>query len=983
MAIPAKLKILLLSATGALLLYSLLGFLILPAVLYKQIPKVAQEKLNRDMQIADIKFNPFSMELNVHGFDVKNLDGSSFANFEQLYIDLAVLQSIVSFTLTMDQVMLKQPYVLVKRDKQANFNFTDLLDNQAPESKKKPEEDEIFPVIISKITITDGKLSWKDNYYSQFQHEDIYPLNLNINNFTTLANKQSQLGFSLMLASGGQLEWTGKLELNPFYSQGQIKLDKVKFHKVWELFLQDSVNFKLLTGSELIEAEYSLTDSRDGMQFLVNNAHIDLYDITLSEKENSESIISVPEFKVSGISFDLLKKRIEISKVSANNPRLKSWLNADGSINYQSLFAAKSIANKQPQQSQTPSREKSKPWNVAVNQLAINNLAFNFTDKSLTTPAQINLTSLNLKSTGLTNKPGATLPIDLGLTFNNTGGIKITGHAVLEPFSSQIKIDAKDISLKNFQPYIDKFARLDVISGLFNVNANISFLQADHEALAIRIKGDSHINNFVSRDQISNKDFLNWKQLNLNTIDLDLANNNYTVDQVKIEHPYTTILIRKNKTINVNDIAISAGQKEKTPLQNKQTAPPEVGKVNSKPIFKITDFEMVEGVLDFSDKSLILPFSAHINHLKGSVEGISSDKNAVIKTTLNGRVAEMSPVIIKGEISPYLGNSEFKLDFKSMSLPLMTPYMVEFAGRKIEKGNMSLGLQYKIINNQLTASNNLLIDQLVLGDKVENPKAVSLPLNFAIALLEDSNGKILLEVPITGNLDSPEFSVARVIMDALVNVISKIVSSPFYAIASLIGSDEDISKITFLPGKALLDNKQKEKLNGLVNALSNRPALKLEIKGTAYSKSDWPHLQTEALDNQLLQIQADELNKNSDKKNILPEYIKLSDEEYQRLLADLFIKKFPDLAERSLFGTPRLLDPAMGDFYRVARSKLSKLIPPDTQRLNTLAIDRAQAIAKYLLNKNIAVERVFLLDIDVDPEDSEQTMATRLSLTTD
>ncbi|MCK5121336.1 MAG: DUF748 domain-containing protein, partial [Methylococcales bacterium] len=422
-------------------------------------------------------------------------------------------------------------------------------------------------------------------------------------------------------------------------------------------------------------------------------------------------------------------------------------------------------------------------------------------------------------------------------------------------------------------------------------------------------------------------------------------------------------------------IAINTAQKKKT-LTTKSKPNTE----NSKPSFKIAHIQINEGTSDFSDMSLILPFSAHINHLKGSVKGISSKQKAVINIALNGRVENLAPVIIKGKISPQQGNSEIKLDFKSMPLPLMTPYMAEFAGRKIEKGNMSLGLQYKIHNKQLTASNNLLIDQLVLGDEVENPEAVSLPLGLAIALLQDADGKIKLAVPITGNLDNPEFSVSSIITDALVNVLTKIVTSPFNAIASLIDSDEDISKIVFSPGKTTLDSKQQDKLNALVGALAKRPALQLEIKGAAFSETDWPHLQAEALDKQISQMRADEINKNS-KKKVLPEHLPHSNKDYQRLLADLFIQKFPKLGDRSLFGTPHLISSETGEFYSVAKTKLAKLIPPNSQRLHELAVSRAQAIAKHLADKKIAIERVFLLDVDIDPKDSDNKFAATLNLT--
>ncbi len=972
--VSAKTKTVLLYITVALVIYSLVGFLIIPAVLKNQIPKIANEKLNRVAQIKDIEFNPFSLALNLHGFDLKNLDKSSFFSFEKLNVNIAFLKSIANLTLTIDQISLDQPNTLIKRYKKGDFNFTDLLSTEEPVKNEEEKDDSLFPIIIVKTAISKGKLTWEDDFYSHPQKETIYPLDLNLNQFTTKVNKQSQMEFALALTSGGELNWKGDLVLTPLKSIGKIKLHKVNFKKVWELFLQDSVNFEILKGSEVIEIDYHLNDTKKGLQFLIKDAHVDINELQISEKGKTDSLINIPDFKVSGITMDLLKKNVAISKVSAADAQFKAWLNSEGVINYQTLFSSNTEQEKKSAQKPSPPEKNEKPWTISLAQLEINDFAFNFTDRSLaSTPAIIDLTSINLSATDLSNKPNAKLPFKLGIKVNNAGSLNIDGTVVSAPFSSDMKINADNIALKDFQPYLNAVARLDLISGLFNLDANISMLQEENKPFGLKFTGDSHINEFVTRDQVSSKDFLKWNLLEIKKIDVDLAANSYLIDSINIDKLYSRVLIRKNKKINVTDILVKKDKKE--PVEKEQSISIE----EVKPTFKIAHFTLTNGISDFTDRSLILPFSAHISQLKGTIKGISSEQNAVIKVKLDGKVSNLAPVHIRGTISPNQGDSDISLDFKSMPMPLMTPYMAEFAGRKIEKGNMSLNLKYNIQNKKLSATNNLLIDQLVLGDTVENPKAVSLRLDLAIALLSDADGKIKLDMPITGSLDDPQFSVSGLIFDTLVNVLTKIISSPFNAVASLIGSEEDISTITFLPGESTLDDKQKEKLGSLATALEKRPALKLEIKGAAFKKEDWPHLQAEALDKKLLKIRAEELSKESG-KTVMPEHLKYSKEENQRILADLFIKEFPTQADRSLFGTPRLID-SEKDFYEVAQSKMAALIKPNTQRLEKLAVARAQAISKHLSTQKIAIDRVYLLNVVVDPKDAENVIAAKLNLT--
>ena len=973
----SKLTTFILCIIDVLLLYAIIGFVIIPAVLSSQIPKIAKEELNREVQIENIQFNPFSMEIDLQGFEMSNLDPTRFISFDRFYLNIGVLKSISDLTVTLDSVELDKPFALIDRNKQGNFNFTDLLKG---EEEPKPEEEPsegIFPVKISQIKIAEGKIDWKDNFYSTPQQESVSPLNLTINDFTTLVDEQSQMGISLALLSGGTLEWKGEIELTPFSSKGQVSLNQINFKKVWELFLQDSVNFEILKGSELIAMYYTLTESEKGMQLLIDNANIEVVDLQLAEKGKTESVIDIPNFKVEGIAVNLLDQNIVVTQVSAKDAKFKALLSKEGVISYQTLFASNEepTAKNVPQQSPV-AEETDSPWKVSIKQFSIDDFSFHLTDQSLSPPSPIKLTKINLKATDITTQPDAELPFQFGLVVNKEGELKINGKTKLSPFSSQLNVNVKNLALPDFQPYVDTFARLDIITGLFNVDLDISMLQEDNKPFQLNLQGNSHINNLVTRDQKANKDFLKWKQLSLNKIDVDLAANKYLIDSVEIDKLFSRVLIRKDKSINVSDIVKESESKEEV-AEEKQTSEKEA----SPTTFKISQFKIKNGELDFSDQSLILPFSAHINRLNGTVKGISSAPDAIINIAMNGQVANLAPVNIKGKINTKNDDSNFDLNFKSMPLPLMTPYMAEFAGRKIEKGNMSLNLKYKIANKKLEASNSLLIDRLELGDEVDNPEAVSLPLGLAIALLEDSEGKIKLDMPISGSIDDPQFSVGSLIFDTLVNVLTKIIASPFNAIASLVDTEGDISKVIFSPGKAVLNQEEQKKLEGLAKALLERPALKLEVKGSAFTDQDWPQLRLEALNNKLLKIRADELSK-EENKTVLVEHLTPSEEENQRLLADMFIKEFPELAERSMFGTPRLIDPTQGDFYTVAQTKLAATIKPDPQRLEQLAVSRAQVITKFLVKKEITVDRLFLLNIDIDPEDSENIIATSLNLTT-
>lgn len=395
--------------------------------------------------------------------------------------------------------------------------------------------------------------------------------------------------------------------------------------------------------------------------------------------------------------------------------------------------------------------------------------------------------------------------------------------------------------------------------------------------------------------------------------------------------------------------------------------------------FKLNKLQIIDGSSDFADRSLILPFTTQIQSLDGGANDISSDQKSTIKVSLKGNVYDLSPVDIDGYINPYSGNYDLNVNFKGMPMPLISSYMVEFAGYKIEKGKMTLKLKYKVVDDILSASNNIEIDQFELGEQVDNPKAVSLPMEMAIALLKDADGKINIDVPITGSLNDPQFDIGAIISNALSNAISKVVTSPFHALAGLVSDDASISNISFKAGNAVLDQAQQDKLTAIAKLLKERSALALDIKATAFEVQDWAAIQEATLYESIKKIRAQEMNKQNSVTKTQLDQIELSDADYKRLLAEEFIAKFPKLAKKSFFGTPELID-TKGDFYEVAKQYLRASLKSENY-LKALAVRRAQTIANFLVKKNsVSNEQVFILSPVIDPQRDNKEINTILSL---
>lgn len=998
--IVPKIKIVIFITVGLLSIYAALGFYLLPALIKSKLPTFIQQETGRKSSFAKVRFDPFSLRLSLQGFELQEPDGRHFTGFDDFYIDINALQSISESALVIDKALLNKPVIRIAKGKAGTFNFADLFNNK----DKQQNDGKIFPANVAKLSINEGKLNWEDAHLPSPVKETVYPVNFTIENFTTQAGNQANFGLTLELTSGGKLDWQGTIGLNPLSSSGHIKLNNVKLPRIKALALQDFLQLDL-NGYELFEADYKADYADDKFNVSVNQGKFELRDVQVSETAQDKALLKSLQLAVHGIGFNFKKRELTIESVSANNAEFNAWLNPEGILNYQTLLPATEAA---------PAESEQASWIITINNIALNNFGLSFEDRTLKMPVTLTAKPINLKLTNFSNKAGASLPFQLSAGINETGLVKLDGNTVIDPLSAQVAVDIKDIGLEHFQTYVDKFARLDVLDGRLAIDGNLQ-LDKSPDKLDVKFTGNTTIADLLTRDQIKNKDFVKWESLTLTGIAIDSPANQYSAETLRLNKPYARVIIRQDKTVNFGEIMIAEKsesppppllqrgettlhkqpslQKEKNqplPLQKDRNQPPPLpkgGRGGLEPQFKLGKIQVIDGSSDFADLSLILPFAAQIKGLNGGASGISSDRKSTIKVALKGNAYDLAPVDVKGEISPYLGDYDIKINFTGMPMPLISPYMVQFAGYKVEKGKMSLGLNYKVADKQLTASNSILIDRFELGEKVENPNAVSLPLKLAVALIKDSDGKIKMDVPITGSLEDPKFSITHIITDALINAITKVIGSPFNALASLIGSEDDLSTIGFPAGSAELTKQETDKLDDLAKALKKRPVLKLEIKGAAFQEQDWPAVSDDALYDQLKRIKADEVNKQGGRK-IRAEYVVISDQDYRRLMEQLFVEKFPLMVEKPLLGKLRLVaskaDTGTDEFYAVAKEKLSAIIKPEEQRLKNLAAERAQAIAGYIVQKGgIANERVFILDTIVAPKTVNNEIISNLSLTAD
>jgi hypothetical protein len=406
-----------------------------------------------------------------------------------------------------------------------------------------------------------------------------------------------------------------------------------------------------------------------------------------------------------------------------------------------------------------------------------------------------------------------------------------------------------------------------------------------------------------------------------------------------------------------------------------------------------------EGKVDFADLSLITPFGTKIHELKGVVAGLSSTRGARAQVKLDGRVDDYGTSNIDGELntSDPKAYTNISVVFRNVEMSRLTPYSGKFAGRKIDSGKLSVNLKYKIDKSQLAGDNQIVVERLTLGEKVESPDAVDLPLDLAVALLEDTNGVIDLGLPVSGNLDSPEFSYGALIWKALGNLITKIVTSPFRALGALLpgGGEETFNAVAFEAGRPDVPPPEKEKLAQLAGALQKRPQLKLSVQGRFNPETDRAELKSAGVRRALATRLGQKPGPGED-----PGPVDFSSPETGKALEAMFAERFGAEALKTLKaeakaalekakkdaaaaqttgGTPAAAQEDLGQFSKNLFARLTEAEPADDADLAKLAEARAQAVvAELSAAGQIPAER-----IDVQPPaavDKKEPASAALSL---
>lgn len=700
-------------------------------------------------------------------------------------------------------------------------------------------------------------------------------------------------------------------------------------------------------------------------QVVVSGLALQLGKLTLGEIGAAAPVASVEAVSVTGGGLDLAQRRVAVQRVAVSGGSVRIVRDKTGRLRIADLLSTAGPRGG-PGQAAPLARAamaQDAAWRGALDAIDIGGVRVSLADQGYTPAVAYDIDVVRASARNVSSDGKPPLEFETALRIAQGGAVNAAGRVSDGYGRVAATVKAERLALKPLQSLISRDGALRLESGELSADVKIE-RRAGKDHAELRASGRAGIGNLLLNETAGGDRLIAWKELAASGIAFTLNPDRLAVEEVRLSQPGAKIVIFKDRSLNLVKAFQPPPAQGAARVPDAPTSPTAGTAPAAAPPFEV-EVERVRvenGVVDFSDLSLVLPFAARVEEFAGTITGTSTDPAGAAALKFEGKVGEFGLASVDGTLKPFQPkvHTDIGVVFRNVEMVPLSPYSATFAGRKIATGRVSLDLRYRIENSQLAGDNSVALERFTLGETVDAPGAMKLPYDLAIALLTDSDGRISVAVPVKGNVDDPQFSYGHLIWQAIGTVISNVVTAPFRALAGLFGGGgENLENIAFDPGRADLRPPEREKLKRVAGAVAKRPQLILVAEGQ-YGEADAAALRERDV---ALAI-AVKLGR-PPAPGALPDPVNPPDGRTQRALEALFVERssddalsrFVDETEKARGKPVERANPVLAlagrgsadsAFYQALLRRLNETARVPDDALRQLAGVRARAVAAHM-----------------------------------
>jgi hypothetical protein len=728
-------------------------------------------------------------------------------------------------------------------------------------------------IFIHDLALNEGSASFVDHVPARLVELNAGPVSVSVQELNTLPDRFGQQVVQIRLPDGATVRWQGNISLAPLHSEGELEIEDSRLDMTIA-YLESMLPLDDIKAMLSARTRYRLSDQAGSLELALDGLELDLNDLSVTGLQPSSEFLSLERLEVRGGTLRYPQMEVALADIVVRGPRVAVRLNEDGRLALQDLVPAASEADPVEDRNATAGPA----WSLSVDRFAIESGHVAWLDQHNSPAAEVVAESLNLALTKVDNAEGTVIPARLDGRLEGGGAFEVKGDLELLPAPAfRGTAGLTDIPLSLAQPYVEPLLQIGLDAGLLGTQTEVTFQQDKQLSLA----GNLSIDRLSISDGSEHEKLLGWEKLDIDRYEADALARVIRISRVALQQPYGRIEINEDRSTNLDSLWVEQPAEEGEAVE--EAAEPMA--------IVVGGIEVSDGSMDFTDRSLPLLFATFITDLDGTVSTIDTQSSEPAQIRMEGQVDEYGLARIDGAMNLFdpLAKTNITVEFRNLAMSDLSPYSVQFAGRKIAEGKLDLELLYAIDGGMLQGQNDIVLSDLLLGEKVEHPDAASLPLGLAVALLKDANGVIDIDLPVEGDVNDPEFRIGGVIWQAFVGLITKVVTAPFRLLGSLIGVDsEDLGQFQFLPGRFDLTPPELEKVAQLQEALQQRPQLVVEIGGVYDPVLDTPALQQF----RLREIALERMGREAGEREGTD--VEMMDEEIRATLETLYTERFPD-----------------------------------------------------------------------------------------
>ncbi|SAL77301.1 AsmA family protein [Caballeronia peredens] len=883
----------------------------------------------------------------------------------------------------LDEVTLSNPDVRLVRDSAGELNVQKLA-GPAPKAQGKQEKQEEqakqpaaeappLDLAIRHVAITDGRIALDDQLLKQRVQGALTGLAVTLDGFSTLAKTPAKYTLKTAFDHGGALDASGNVTLAAKTADAKIALDAFALPPL-QPYLANLMAARVTSGTLGAKLPVSVDWSKPDGGVQVGAGDVRLDALTLTPNVAGTTPIKLASALAKIGEVDVSGRRAALDSVQLSGLALDATRRKDGSIDLAALAGPHEAAPEQTATRKIQKAQQAGPaWRYQIGQISLENASATVTDETLARPVKLRVAPLAVSVKQFSDDLTKPLAVDGKLTLNGKGMLALGGNVTVSPLKLALHVKGDQLDVSAFEPYFGDKLNVDVASANLNANGDVA-LSGSGKTLAASYKGDVALTDVRMIDKLTNDRFAGWKLLGLTSVKASYDERGTDVEAARVTFAnfYGRVLLDAQGKLNLKGVVASDSGTTQPLTQDKTkaaapapaSAPVKSAEKSGPPVnMRFGQLVLQNGRVTYTDNFIKPNYTANLVAINGTIGAFGTRSTTPAPVDVSAKLAANGPVAIKGTVNPLIDKPALDLTASAHGVELtnLTPYSTKYAGYPITKGKLNVDLHYMLADNKLTANNHLFIDQLTFGDHIDNTTATKLPVRLAISLLKNSRGEIDVNIPISGSLDNPQFSIGGLVWQAILNLVQKAVTAPFTLLAHAFGGGggEDLNYIEFNAGSADLNDAAQKKLETIAKALVDKPSIKMDVTGRVDPKTDEPALRTAWVDAQVKRAKVRDMSSNGE--NVDWSAIKISDADYDKYLTKVY--KSADFKKPTNFigMTKAVPDDDM-------KAALTKNAPVDEGSLRDLAQRRAQAVQEYFDGK-IDSKRVFVVAPKLSADD--------------